>query len=129
LQLAPQVPLPPHAERGVAPVAFGCAGPDTAMQVPTEPETSHAWHCPPQPLLQHTPSTQLPDAHSPAAAQVVPFAFLHTPIEPAALHVYPAVAHALSQQSPEAQNPLVQALAPPQVVPFATFGTHCPALQ
>jgi hypothetical protein len=129
LQLAPHVPLPPHAARGVAPEAFGCAGPDTAMQVPAEPETSHAWHCPPHALLQQTPSTQLPDAHSPAAAHAVPFAFLHVPTEPDALQVKPLVAQALSQQRPATQKPLVHALAPPQVLPFATLGTHCPALQ
>jgi hypothetical protein len=33
------------------------------LQVPTLPETSHAWHCPEQAALQHTPSVQIPVAH------------------------------------------------------------------
>jgi hypothetical protein len=72
------VPLqvPPH---GAAPApAHGAraptGAPTTAEQVPTFPATLHAWHCPPHAALQHTPSTQLPFAHSPAAAQAAPFA-------------------------------------------------------
>jgi hypothetical protein len=34
----------------------------------------HAWHCPAQLVLQHTPSVQLPDAHSSAVAHGFPFA-------------------------------------------------------
>jgi len=39
-------------------------------------------HCPVQPLLQHTPSAQLPVVHSVPVAQVVPLAFFgwQTPV-------------------------------------------------
>ena len=47
--------------------------PLTATQLPTEPDTSQAWHCPPQALLQQTPSTQLPLPHWLAAVQAPPF--------------------------------------------------------
>jgi hypothetical protein len=35
-----------------------CGAPTTGVHAPTLPETSHAWHSPPQAWLQHTPSTQ-----------------------------------------------------------------------
>ena len=44
----------------------------TDLQVPTEPLTSQASHCPEQAKLQQTPSAQLPDAHSVPPAQAWP---------------------------------------------------------
>jgi hypothetical protein len=52
-QLPPQVPEPAHAVREP------CGAPLViAEQVPTDPDTSQASHCPPQAPSQHTPSTQ-----------------------------------------------------------------------
>jgi hypothetical protein len=65
--------LPPQAEPSLAQVVRApCGAPFTAVQVPTLPRTSHAWHWPLQAALQQTPSTQMPPAHSPAPAQAVP---------------------------------------------------------
>ena len=47
-------------------------------QVPTEPERSHASQAPPQAVSQQTPSTQLPEVHSLAVAQALPFASFGT---------------------------------------------------
>jgi hypothetical protein len=56
--------LPPQALPSVAQAArLPCGAPATAVQVPTLPATSQAWHCPPQALLQQTPSTQLLALH------------------------------------------------------------------
>jgi hypothetical protein len=48
---------------------------DTGLHVPTLPARLQASHEPPQAVLQHTPSTQLPLPHSLAAVQVAPLAF------------------------------------------------------
>jgi hypothetical protein len=79
----PQVPLPEQAARAPP---LRCAVPSTATQVPTLPPTSHAWHWPVHAVLQQTPSTQLPLAHSLAAAQLVPFGLAQCPTEPERLH-------------------------------------------
>jgi hypothetical protein len=51
-----------------------CGWPDgTCVHVPTWPATSHAWHWPSQPVSQHTPSTQKPERHSPAAPHASAF--------------------------------------------------------
>ncbi len=50
----------------------------TGLHVPTLPATLHASQAPPQAVLQHTPSTQLPLPHWLAAEQVAPFVFLGT---------------------------------------------------
>jgi hypothetical protein len=74
--------LPPHDEPSVVhAVRPPCGAPATATQVPTLPETSQAWHWPPQALLQQTPSTQFPLPHWLAALHTVPFDFFatHTP--------------------------------------------------
>ncbi len=55
-----------------------CGAPTAGVHVPTEPSASHAWHCPPQAALQHTPSTQLALAHWFVAEQACPFAFFAT---------------------------------------------------
>lgn len=69
-------PEPAHAARDP------CGAPDvTAVQVPADPPTSHASHCPPQLLLQQTPSTQLPLVQSGFVVQTLPFSF--GPHEPA----------------------------------------------
>ena len=122
LHAAPHAPDPAQAARGVD--ALLCGAPLTAVQAPTAPATLHAWHCPEQLVLQQTPSTQLPDAHSVPAAQAVPFTLRHWPTAPVTLQAYPAVLHALLQHTPDTQNPLVHALFPVHVLPFATLGTH-----
>jgi hypothetical protein len=67
--LPPSSALPPrHAAR------VPCGAPVTVVQVPTLPPTSHAWHCPVHPVLQHTPSTQTPLAHWPFVSHEVPLA-------------------------------------------------------
>jgi hypothetical protein len=50
----------------------------TGLHVPTLPATLQASQEPPQPVLQHTPSTQLPLPHWLAAEQVAPFVRLGT---------------------------------------------------
>ncbi len=56
--------LPPHEEPSLAQAEREpCGAPLTAVQVPTLPAPSQAWHWPPQAELQQTPSTQLPLAH------------------------------------------------------------------
>jgi hypothetical protein len=55
---------PPQDEPSLAQVArTPCGAPLTAVQAPTLPATSHAWHWPLQAVLQQTPSTQLPFTH------------------------------------------------------------------
>jgi hypothetical protein len=67
LQAPPQAdPSDVHAAR----VPWGA--PDTVLQMPSPPLTSHAWHCPLQALPQQNPSTQNPVAHSPLPPQAVP---------------------------------------------------------
>jgi hypothetical protein len=57
---APQaVPAPASSHCGREP----CGAPFTTVHVPTDPVTSHAWHCCEHALSQHTPSTQLPLRH------------------------------------------------------------------
>ncbi len=59
--------------------------PVTFAQVPSvdaPAATLHASHAPLQVVLQHTPSTQLPDAHSPAELQLVPLLFFVVQLVP-----------------------------------------------
>jgi hypothetical protein len=57
-QLPPQVvPAFKHAWR--PPTGW----PLMVLQVPTEPDALHAWHCPVHALAQHTASTQKPELH------------------------------------------------------------------
>jgi hypothetical protein len=53
----------------------------TLAQVPTAPTRLQAWHVPAQAVLQHTPSTQLPEAHWSGDAQSRPWPFFaaHAP--------------------------------------------------
>jgi hypothetical protein len=65
-QAAPLLPShsPPQADPSVAHAGRApCGAPATARQVPAEPKTSQAWHCPLQAWSQQTPSTQFPVAH------------------------------------------------------------------
>jgi hypothetical protein len=62
-----------HAER------VPCGAPEArVVHVPMLPETSHAWHWPPQALLQQTPSVQTPLVHSFAAPHPAASAFFAT---------------------------------------------------
>jgi hypothetical protein len=95
-QLPAHGPLPAHAARPP------CGAPLTVVQVPSEPGTSHAWHCAPQVVLQQTPSTQLPERHAADALHACPLPALpmHLPTlqyEPVVQSLSPAhdVAHAL----------------------------------
>ena len=58
----------PHSLPGSVPAA-------SAVQPPTSPGTLQALQVPSQALLQHTPSTQKPEAQSEAAAQASPSPF------------------------------------------------------
>ncbi len=46
------------------------------MQVPTDPGKEQLWQPDVQEVLQHTPSTQLPELHSQVLEQVLPSAFV-----------------------------------------------------
>jgi hypothetical protein len=65
----------PHSLSGSVLLAYG-------VHVPTLPDTAHDWHVPPHALLQQTPSTHCPDAHSAPAAQDRPLAFFATQAPP-----------------------------------------------
>jgi hypothetical protein len=70
-QVIPHVvpaPVPVHAGRDPTGAPF------TGEQVPTSPPTLHAWHWPPHPESQHTPSTQKLEPHSLFAEHATPFA-------------------------------------------------------
>jgi len=60
--------LPRHAAR------VPCGAPAIVLQVPMLPPTSHAWHCPVHPVLQHTPSMQTPLVHWLPVPHEVPLA-------------------------------------------------------
>lgn len=82
----------------------------TGEQVPAEPIWLQDTQGPLQAELQQTPLAQKPEAHSAAAAQAVPFAFL-------------ATQRPLSQTKPIWQSALVVQLAP-QLDPTHTFGAQ-----
>jgi hypothetical protein len=75
-QTPPQA-LPSEAHACRAP----CGAPITFVQVPAEPGTSQAWHCPLQAVAQHTPSTHSPLAHwfGPPHATPAPLCGVQTP--------------------------------------------------
>lgn len=52
------------------------------VQVPMLPETLHASQAPPHAVLQHTPSTQLPDVHWALLVQITPLASLGKQLDP-----------------------------------------------
>ena len=71
--------LPPQADPSLAHAAREpCGEPVTALQTPTLPGTSQAWHWPLQALLQQIPSTQLPFEHWFAAEHEPPSAIFGT---------------------------------------------------
>jgi hypothetical protein len=99
--------------------------------VPTFPATSHAAHCAPHPLSQHTPSTQNPVPHSALVAHATPIGLLHLPAAPTTLHLSPEL-HALAlQHTPSTQFPDAHELAPNavQLVPSGSLPVHAPDLQ
>jgi hypothetical protein len=131
--LLSHTPLPTQAPAGLV----SCRPAAMLAHAPTLPGRLHAVHGPAQALLQQTPSTQSPLAHSVAFAHPCPSALLvqwplpsHTPLPsqapagllsgwPAAMGVQvparPGRSHArhgalqgLLQQTPSAQNPLAQ---------------------
>jgi hypothetical protein len=103
---APPQPEPSDAQAWRAP----CGAPVAGAQVPTLPATSHAWHCPAQAALQHTPSTQKPEPHWSEAAQLAPFPRLGAQMP--AEQKFPAAQSESTAQSPR------QAVAP------QTYGSH-----
>jgi len=94
------------------------------------PAPVQALHAPSHAPVQHTPSTQKPDWHSPDAAQPAPADFRQAP---APLHVVaPGHSSAGSEPAGSAVHvPGVPALharhVPEQSVPQQTPSTHCPA--
>jgi len=72
LAMVPSQDPPQALPSVVQAVRLPCGAPVALVQVPTLPATSQAWHCPPQALLQQTPSTQFAAAHSLPAPQAVP---------------------------------------------------------
>lgn len=48
----------------------------TGQHVPPRPGKAHDWQGPVHATLQHAPSAQKPDAHSPFTLQLEPFIFL-----------------------------------------------------
>ena len=84
----------------------------TFSQVPTEPETLHAWQGPAvHALLQHTPLAQYPVSHWSAAVHAVPFVELPEQI--------PAME----------QLPFAHWRSSVQEAPVACAGTHAPPVQ
>jgi hypothetical protein len=110
----------PHSDWGSIPGAYG-------VQPPTSPGTLHASHVPPQARLQHTPSTQYPEAHSEPWAQASPL-----PLGPAQVPPEQAVPdlHSAPEAHVASQLPRpVQTLPPHSLtgsVPEAN-GVHVPS--
>lgn len=67
---------PVHSSAGSQPPALArqTVLAELFVQVPTVPARLHESHAPPQPVLQQTPSTQLPELHWEDDMQAVPFA-------------------------------------------------------
>jgi hypothetical protein len=107
------------------PALLGWTAPTTAVQVPTEPATSQAWHWLPHAVLQQTPSTQLPEAHCEPDVQAVPLIAAHLPSEPVTLHAIPGLAQAVSQQTVPTQLPVEHWSLALQTAPFACLATQC----
>ena len=90
------------------------------MQVPIVPARLHAWHVPPQALLQQTPSSQKPVLHSAALAHATPPPFF--------AHVPPMQEKSVAQSAATAQV-VAQALGPQMngVHALTAPATHAPA--
>lgn len=93
------VPMPVPSQIGLPP----CGAPMTAVQRPSLPRTSQAAHCPVQEESQQRPSTQYPEPHSAALAQVVPRSFAHTPLASGVAQECPAAQLPVAQQTPSTQ--------------------------
>ena len=76
LHLAGQLADAPSQTYGAQLGSPGAAA-TTLLQVPTVPARLHRLQAPAHAVLQHTPSTQLPAAHSLAPAQTAPGAFFN----------------------------------------------------
>jgi hypothetical protein len=124
-QLAWHVPVPVHDVRVVTPL---WGAPTTGMHWPTLPPTSHASHWPVHDVLQHTPSTQLPEPHSVPSEHAVPFGLLHVPAV-LALHLSGEVHDAVLQHTPSTQLPLEHWPDEVQTVPSAPVVTQLDPLQ
>jgi hypothetical protein len=96
--------------------------PLTTRQRPSRPLTLHERHAPAQADSQQTPSTQAPDAHSPAAPHVVPSGFAQTPGLAGLTHVDPEGHADVEQQTLPTQKPDWQSAALAQVVPSPVAG-------
>ncbi len=152
---APPIPIDPQAPAPLQVVAprhsFAGSEPFAMLEhVPMEPALLHAWQVPLHTVLQHTPSTQLPLAHSafsvhdpftmsphaPAPLQFVDPAhsfagsvftgtLVHVPRLPVTLHAWQVAPHAVLQQYPSTQLALTHSVASAQVSPVAFL--HAPA--
>ena len=79
--------------------------------------------------MQHTPSTQKPEPHSDAAAQVAPRGLEHVPVA-FALHTRPAAHEDVVQQAPSTQESRVpHSSVNAQSLPAAFFGRQLQLLQ
>jgi hypothetical protein len=104
--------------------------PLTAEQVPLLAGMSQASHCASQRRLQHTPSVQKPDAHSPSAPHVLPSSFAQAPFVAPALHDAPSPHVATPQHTPSVQNmPVGHIELEVHAEPSPTFGRHLSPLQ
>jgi hypothetical protein len=127
---------------------------EALVHVPSAPGRLQAWQSPVQPWLQHTPSAQALDWHSPLLAQPTPLALkqvaeplqvvssahslagswyagtlVQVPVEPAMLQARQVPVQVESQQTPSAQKPETHWLAAVQEAAGCFFGVHVPALQ
>jgi hypothetical protein len=144
---------PAHSLSGSVPAAMLLHAPSTPPLFAAE----HATHVPKQPLLQHTPSAQVPLRHwlptehgppfclthapkplhtsAPAhslSGSVFPVTLPQTPFEPPVLdaeQAWQTPAHATLQQKPSTQLPLAHWPFIAQALPIGSFETHVPALQ
>jgi hypothetical protein len=143
-----QLPAPLQALGAVQPGA-SCWPLTTLEQVPALPGMLQAWQVPLQPVLQQTPSTQLPERHWPAFAQTVPFVYRQVPeplqalgavqfgasgwpdgtleqvpMLPVTLHAWQLPEQAPLQHTLSAQKPLVHSFPALQPTPLVFFCTQ-----
>jgi hypothetical protein len=126
LHVGPQAvpaPGPLHAAR------VECGDPLTVAQVPTEPPTSHASHCPPHARSQQTPSAQKPLPHSPLEPHGLPLRLAHCPDAAPTLHALPVAQPFERQQTPSTQYDEAHDAPVVQCVLAPSRGRQAPALQ
>jgi hypothetical protein len=124
-QLEASHALEPFAHAGRTP----CGVPFTATHLPTLPATSQAWHCPPHRDSQHTPSTQLPDPHSPSAAHASPSIFAQRPADVGSAQDFPAPQVLTPQHTPSVhERPPSQGADVLHGMPSPGAGTHAALL-